>query len=98
LQVVDKKALLLARPIEDDTNILSQALIQFEECLGLFEVWSYDGITASSVIVLQADIAHLDQATLIKSLFRKMQFEFDQKHTTSVVGDYFFLNFNFEIN
>ncbi len=96
--MVDKKAKLLARPIEDDTNILSQTYIQFEECIGLFEVWSYDGITASSVIVLQADIVHFDKATLIKSLFTQMQFEFDQKHTTSVVGDYFFLNFNFEMN
>jgi len=93
----DIKQKLLSRPIEADTNVINQAFIQFEECLGLFEKWSWDGISACSVVLLVSDVQQSKENEFIKSLFRQMQIPVDKNLTKSISGDYWFLNFNFEI-
>ena len=93
----DIKQKLLSRPIEEETIIINQNFIQFEECLGLFENWSWDGVSACSVVLLAADVPQSNENEFIESLFRQMQFPVDKNLTKSTSGEHWFLNFNFEI-
>jgi hypothetical protein len=94
----DIKSKLLSRPIEADTLILEQAFIQFEECIGLFEKWTWDGVSASSIVLILSDVPRMKEMEFIASLFKQMQLPLDKDLTTSVSGDYYFLNFNFSVN
>ena len=59
-----------AVPIEQDTNILFQLNATLEDYDVLYQVWSWDGVTAESFIFLSSDIADLtddEVKTLAKS-------------------------------
>lgn len=88
---------LLARPVEEGTNVLSETVIIFEEFKALFEVWSWEGISATSLVYLKDDAMKFNKEELIDSLFRQMQMPRDPKLTYKEFGEYVFLNFNFEI-
>lgn len=95
---MDKNTILLNRPLESDTKIISQALVTFEECSGLFEKWNWDGITAKSLIFLKSDVDNYDKKELIPRLFKQMAMELDPKYTYIENGDYVFINFGFEVD
>lgn len=88
-----KKEKLLRRPVESDTQILMQDLIDFGRCIGLMELWIWEGITASSVIFLLEDVAGLSKDEQIDLAFGKTPR--DPKTTYQVNGDYVYINYGF---
>lgn len=55
-----KVFLLMNRPIEEDTVIQMEHIVNFPalEMKALMELWTWDGITGSSVIFLATDVPH----------------------------------------
>lgn len=85
-----------AVPIEQDTNILFQLNATLEDFDVLYQVWSWDGVTAESFIFLSSDIADLtdeEVKTLAKS---SPMIKADLDLTMNRHEDsYTFINFNF---
>lgn len=92
---MNKEQKLLERPVDEDTEILLEHIVEFKECLGLMELWRWEGIRASSIILLMEDIKDLNRDELVKSLLDQVKASPTTKMTTKENGDYFYLNFNF---
>jgi len=92
----DKEKKLLERPVESDTKILVKKLVNFGEFQALYEKWVWDGISASSIVCLEEDVASMSKEDLIKFIFEKMQLPVDKQTTHSVSGGYVFVNFGFD--
>lgn len=90
------KEKLLKRPVEEDTRIEKQVFVEFDEGIGLYEKWYWSGVSANSVILLAETVEKINQQDLIVSLFRQMQLDEKMRYTTSLSGDYFYLNFGFK--
>ena len=86
-----------AVPIEQDTNILFQLNATLEDFDVLYQVWSWDGVTAESFIFLSSDISDLtddEVKTLAKS---SPMIKADSEFTMVRHEDgYTFVNFNFK--
>jgi hypothetical protein len=87
---------LLKRPVDSGTHIIHQSFIQFKEGVALYEKWSWQGVSASSLIFINSDITQFNQDDLIKSLFEQMKLELDEHLTIATEQDYFFVNFGFQ--
>ena len=86
-----------AVPIENGTNILFELNATLDDYDVLYQLWSWDGVTAESFIFLSSDIADLtdeEVKTLAKS---SPMIKADSDLTMSRHEDgYTFVNFNFK--
>ncbi|MEX1346406.1 MAG: hypothetical protein AB1Z31_01635 [Desulfobacterales bacterium] len=83
-------------PIETDTTILFQQEGKLDEFSVRFEIWSWDGIEAESIIFLNADVVGLTDQE-IKTLARKSPIVKEgSAMTLNRSTDFIFCNFNFE--
>lgn len=94
---MDKNKKLLQRPIEKDTTILNESLVLFEDIPALMELWSWAGITATTVIFLKQDFEDKSEDQMIDFVFKNIQAPRDPKTTFKIVGDYIYINFNFKV-
>lgn len=92
----EKEQKLLARPVEDDTTILAKMIVDFGDFKGLFEKWTWDGVSASSLVFLSEDVVSMDSKALIQYVFGKMQLPVDPQTTYSSRDGFTFVNFGFE--
>lgn len=95
--MTDKEKKLLERPVESDTKIIANAMLDFGDFKALYEKWVWDGVMASSVICLKEDVQDRSQQELIEFLFTTMKLPIDPQATYKVSGDYIFLNFGFSL-
>ena len=83
-------------PLEKDTNVLFELDASLDDYDVLYQMWSWDGITAESFIFLSSDIADLtdeEVQTLAKS---SPMIKADSELTLVRHADgYTFVNFNF---
>lgn len=93
-----KEQKLLQRPVEEDTQIILENVVDFKECVGLMELWRWESIRGSSIILLKEDIDHLNKDELIKSLLEQVNVAPTSKTTFKEEGDYFYLNYNFIVS
>ena len=86
-------------PVEEDTKII----LRQEAALGrysvLYEYWSWDGITAHSVIFVESDVSdcsdsEIEELIRTTTLLKDKDSEITMKHSKGFV----FVNFNFEIS
>jgi hypothetical protein len=94
---MDKNNKLLQRPIEKDTVILNESLVLFEDIPALMELWSWSGVTATSVIFLQEDFEGKSKDEIIEFVFKNIKSPIDPKATFKSAGDYIYINFNFRV-
>lgn len=84
-------------PVEPDTRILLQQEAMFDDWPVLYQRWVWDGIYAESLIFLDADVAHLDDAALERFVRESPLIRDDSKITLKRGSNgYTFVNFNFE--
>jgi hypothetical protein len=83
-------------PLEKDTNVLFELDATLDDYDVLYQMWSWDGITAESFIFLSSDIADMtdeEVQTLAKS---SPMIKADSELTlVRHVDGYTFVNFNF---
>ena len=90
------KEKLLMRPVEKDTQLSGELLVDFGEFKGLFEKWSWDGISGQSVIILAKDLDRFKTEKQCRNfIFKTMELPIDPQATLKVSGKYFFINFHF---
>ncbi len=94
---MDKEKKLMNRPIEEGTKILNEALVLFNETPALMELWSWEGVSATSVIFLKEDFLNKSQDQIIDFVFKSIQSVRDPKTTFKESGDYIYVNFNFKV-
>lgn len=94
---MNKNQKLLERPIEQDTVILNESLVLFGEIPALMELWSWAGVTATSVIFLKEDFEGKSEDQIIDFVFKNIQAPRDPKTTFKLVGDYVYVNFDFRV-
>jgi len=93
-----KVLLLLNRPIEEDTTIQIEHIVDFP-ALGtkaLMELWSWDGIQGSSVIFLEKDVAHLSDEELIEKASVDLSALKTERYTIKRKEGYTYINFGFK--
>jgi hypothetical protein len=93
-----KEQKLMNRPVEEETTVLMEDLVNFDQFIGLMELWRWDGITASSIVLLLEDVAGFDQAELINLVFSKMKRPVDPNATFSIHLDYVYINYDFKVS
>lgn len=93
--ILYKKERLLKRSIDSDTTILSQDFIDFEKFIGLMELWTWEKIMASSIVLLSEDVGAMSKDEQIEFVFKKMNTVRDPKVTYQISGDHIFINFGF---
>ena len=86
-----------AVPIENGTNILFELNATLDDYDVLYQMWSWDGVTAESFIFLSSDIADLTDEE-VKTLAKNSPMIKDNSELTMVRYDdgYTFINFNFK--
>jgi hypothetical protein len=86
-----------AVPIEQDTNILFQLNATLEDFDVLYQVWSWDGVSAESFIFLSSDISDLTDDE-VKTLAKSSPMIKADSDLTMVRHEdgYTFVNFNFK--
>lgn len=92
-----KEQKLMNRPVEEETTVLMEDLVNFDQFIGLMELWRWDGITASSIVLLQEDVVDFNQEDLIKFVFSKMKMPIDPHATFRIHLDYVYINFDFKV-
>ena len=93
-----KVMLLFKRPIEEDTQIHMEHIVDFP-ALGtkaLMELWYWDGIQGSSVVFLEKDVEHLSDEELVAKASEDLSALKEGQHTIKRVKDYVYINFNFK--
>jgi len=84
-------------PVDEDTRILRQRLLQVDGREALFQQWAWEGITGCSLILLAEDVAELDDEALSALPARYINLpEGEGKNTIKRVGRYVFISFGFE--
>ena len=94
---MEKQLKLLRRPVEEDTLILNESVVLFKDTHALMELWSWSGVTATSVVFLKEDFEGQSQEQVIDFVFKHLQAPRDPKTTFKEVGDYLYVNFNFKV-
>lgn len=83
-------------PNDSDTIIKYQSEVILDGLDALHQVWSWDSITAESLIFTNDDISGND----ITELEKTIRIDYPQANNSSITtkesGDYFFINFNFQ--
>lgn len=82
-------------PMEDDTTVLSQEKIRFGDLEALHQKWSWDGVTAESLIFLSADLAGLETSAVIDRVRTFASLEEETEVTVKCTDcGHTFVNFN----
>jgi hypothetical protein len=86
-------------PVEEDTKIILRQEVSLGKYSVLYEFWSWDGITAHSVIFVESDLGactdyEVEDLIRATTLLKDKDSEITIKHTKGFV----FVNFNFEIS
>ena len=89
---------LLNRPVEKDTRILMEDLVDFGEFQGLMELWVWDGITGSTIILLEYDVSRFSNEDLLGLLFDRMKQPKDPQTTLSRTGEFVYVNYGFKVD
>jgi len=97
-EIEEKRKMLLKRPKEEDTNILMENLVELGDFPALMELWSWDGITASTVIILKEDVKELKKDEIIDLVFLKIKQKQDPQTTYKEKGEYIFVNYGFKLD
>lgn len=87
---------LLARPVEEDTRILS---VQFRRCNEipiLLERWNWEGIHASTAVFLTEHVAAMDDAALESLLSEQAGLDLSGGVTIVRRETHTFVNFGFD--
>lgn len=87
-------------PLEEDTRVLSRTQIAFGPHDAIHEKWKwvFEGVSAESVILLEADVAALTNEELTQQLKASSLLAPDSPITISRgKGNFTFLNFNFVV-
>ncbi|MCO4755408.1 MAG: hypothetical protein KC478_13075 [Bacteriovoracaceae bacterium] len=89
---------LLSRPIEEDTTIEMEHIVEFKAlgCEALMELWNWDGISASSVIFLKEDVGKYGDEKLLELASIDLPSLKEGRTTFKRVGDYIYINFGFK--
>ena len=87
---------LRERPLEADTDLLMSHEVMFDDIPAIMEMWSWEGITASSVIFLKEDVKDKDENKLKAFVFEKIKQPVDPQTTIKESGDFVFISFNFK--
>lgn len=92
----EKYKRLKERPVEEDTKIIVEKLVDLGEFMALYEKWFWEGVTASSIICLEEDAMKFGEKKLVEYIFKMMQLPVDPKYTYSTKNGYVYVNFGFE--
>lgn len=93
-----KKEKLLKRNIEPETRILMEDLVDFDGCVALMELWSYEGITASSIVFLEEDLEAKSDKEVVKYVFEKLKQPVDEQTTITRSDGYVYVNYGFVVD
>lgn len=85
-------------PVEDDTNIISQEVIDFDGYSVLHQKWSWEGVSAESLIFSNDDISSITIEDL-ETKIRKSPMLMSESSVTVKESDagFTFFNFNFDM-
>ena len=84
-------------PVEEDTRIVSSRETIFGDWPVLYQVWTWEGILAESLIFLAIEVAHLADEALERMVGASPLVKPDSSLTVARERDgYTFVNFNFE--
>jgi hypothetical protein len=83
-------------PNESDTKIIYQQVAALGKYDILYQKWFWDGITAESIIFVDADISALDKNEIVKEVKQSPLLHADSQLTLTCSDGYTFVNFNFE--
>ncbi len=84
-------------PLDDDTTILYERILKDDKYEALYQIWSWEGITAQCMIFLETDVEELsdnDLEKIVKSLIAiDEKTKFDIKRNAK---GYTFVNFSLD--
>jgi len=82
--------------VEPETRLLSRKIVKLNEIDCVHEYWSWDGVSAESLIFYSDDVKDISDAEIaaIIAPFKST----DTSHTLNRKEKYTFLNFNFEVD
>ena len=82
-------------PVEKDTKIIMSSPMKWGEFDIVYQKWSWDGITAESIIFLSEDVKEMDDEALEDDVRDGPLVREDSRVTISRGDEYTFVNFNF---
>jgi len=83
--------------VDKDTIITFESIMKFDKYDVLYQMWSFDGINAKSIIFVSSDVESLSDEEL-KSYVAKSEIVSNKdKITLSRKKDHTFVNFDFEV-
>ena len=83
-------------PVEKDTKIIMSSSMKWGELEIVYQKWSWEGITAESIIFLSEDVREMDDEALEDDVRDGPLVREDSKVTISRGDEYTFVNFNFK--
>jgi len=83
-------------PVEKGTKIIFSSPMMFGEFDIVYQKWSWDGITAESIIFLSDDVKEMDDEALEDDVRDGPLVREDSQVTISRGDEYTFVNFNFK--
>lgn len=83
------------RPMDNNKEIMSHEVI-FGEIPAIMELWSWEGITGSSVIFHNEDVWYMNEQKLVRFVFEHLPSVKDQTYTYKRSGNFIFINFGFK--
>ena len=85
-------------PVEKDTRILFSSPMKFDPFDIVYQKWSWEGITAESIIFMSEDVAEMSDEEL-EQMVQSSPIVTDDLGVTISRGEvYTFVNFNFVID
>ncbi len=81
--------------VEKDTKIMMSSPMKWGELDIVYQKWSWEGITAESIIFLSEDVKEMDDEALEDDVRDGPLVSEDSKVTISRGDEYTFVNFNF---
>ena len=82
-------------PVEEDTKIQFSSPMKWGERDIVYQKWSWDGISAESIIFLSEDVKEMDDQALEAEVRDGPVVREDSQMTIKRVGEFTFVNFNF---
>ncbi len=83
-------------PVEEDTKILMSSPMKWGELDIVYQKWSWEGITAESIIFLSDDVKEMDDEALEADVRSSPLINVDSQVTIKRLDEFTFVNFNFE--
>ena len=85
-------------PEDPDTTILTQAEVEIGDLPALYQLWSWEGILAESVIFHSGDVAGVSDEALLQMVQNSYTMTPEDKSTIKRGTEgYVFVNFNFRL-